>query len=244
MRITLILFTVILILVAVAIICVNNYIYLYNLYVYYFSIDPLTHYLNLESIRPRLYHDLRENWTHIRDEVLAAKERFSSIRGDRFFEDSIITSEKWKKIYLKWYDEPPTYANKLFPKTMAILGRHQYVRLAMFSLLEPGCKILPHRGPFRGCIRVHLCLTSPNNELCYIKVNDERYIWKEGEILAFDDTYLHSVKNNSNTDRIVLFLDVERHIALSFINSLVITHFAKTTTRINDEIEKEFLRIH
>ena len=221
----------------------SNYIYLYNLYVYYCSKDPLTHYLNLQKLRPDLHDDLVVNWKTIRDEVIAVgPHRFSTIRGDLFFPESVIPTTKWKKIYLWWYSKPPQYAWKLFPKTMAILKRHSCVKLAMFSLLEPGCKILPHCGPFRGCIRVHLCLTTPGTDMCYIKVNDERYVWKEGEIVAFDDSYPHSVENNGTSARIVLFLDVERRMALPFINRLVMTRIAKTTSRINDEIEKEFSR--
>lgn len=123
---------------------------------------------------------------------------------------------------------------------MKLLEAHKCIKLAMFSLLEPGCKILPHRGPFRGCIRVHLCLQAPGTDLCHIKVNNEQYIWKDGEVVAFDDTYFYSVENNSSSDRIILFLDVERHLALPFINSLVMTRIAKHTSHINDEIEKEF----
>ena len=109
----------------------------------------------------------------------------------------------------------------------------------MFSLLEKGGKILPHRGPFRGCIRVHLCLYGPNSEDCYISVNNVKYSWKEGHIVAFDDTYEHYVNNNTKKDRIVLFLDVERRMLLPFVNKIIIKKIAPRTTRMNDELERK-----
>lgn len=209
--------------------------FLFAWYIIVASKDELKPFIN---IRHRtITRELKSNWTTIRDEMEEALPYFTTIRGDRFFEDTIIKDNKWKKIYLKWYSESPSYAYKLFPKTMKLIDRNSNIHLAMFSLLEPGAKILPHRGPFRGCIRVHLCLSGGSRE-CYISVNGEKYYWKEGEVVAFDDTYEHYVVNNSKVSRIVLFLDLERQVALPLINRWVINNIAPSTTRQNDEIEK------
>ena len=44
----------------------------------------------------------------------------------------------------------------------------------------------------------------------FICVNGEKYSWKEGEGVVFDDTYPHKVYNNTDQDRVVLYIDVER----------------------------------
>jgi beta-hydroxylase len=80
----------------------------------------------------------------------------------------------------------------------------------MFSILEPGKFIPPHKGPYKGSLCYHLGLQIPKSGDCYIQVEDIKYYWKEGEDIIFDDTYKHCVYNNSNETRIVLFCDVDR----------------------------------
>ena len=38
----------------------------------------------------------------------------------------------------------------------------------------------------------------------------EKYGWKDGEFLIFDDTYTHEVQNKSKKERTVLFMDINR----------------------------------
>lgn len=96
------------------------------------------------------------------------------------------------------------------------------VRLAMLSMMEHGTEIPLHCGFFKSVLRVHLTLLTdepdPHNQR-YIEVGGERHSWKEGELVAFDDTYPHRVSNQVKGRRVVLFLDVERpfqtHVAAS-----------------------------
>ena len=80
----------------------------------------------------------------------------------------------------------------------------------MFSILEPGKHIPRHIGFFKGVLRYHLALEVPDEGECYILVGGEKYSWKEGEDVLFDDTYLHEVWNKSSKQRVVLFCDVLR----------------------------------
>ena len=75
----------------------------------------------------------------------------------------------------------------------------------MFSALNPHSVIPPHYGPMNGILRAHLPLIVP--EGCYIKVGEEERAWKEGELMVFDDSFLHQVWNHSDHLRIVLFLN-------------------------------------
>jgi beta-hydroxylase len=47
-------------------------------------------------------------------------------------------------------------------------------------------------------------------EDCWMECGGERIVWRDGELVFFDDTYPHAVWNNTDEERIVLLLDVER----------------------------------
>ena len=41
-------------------------------------------------------------------------------------------------------------------------------------------------------------------------MDGERYAWKDGEAVLFDETYIHFAENNTGVTRIILLADVER----------------------------------
>jgi hypothetical protein len=75
----------------------------------------------------------------------------------------------------------------------------------MFSSLNPHSRIPPHVGPMNGIVRAHLPLIVPDG--CYIRVGNEERTWREGKLLAFDDSFEHEVFNHSDHVRIVLFMN-------------------------------------
>src|SRR5690606_11091874 len=100
------------------------------------------------------------------------------------------------------------------PKTTELLRQLPRVSMAMFSIIEGGKHIPPHYGFFKSVLRYHLGLMVPKQGDCYILVGGEKYNWKEGEDVLFDDTYLHEVWNKSEERRVVLFIDVLREKGL------------------------------
>ncbi len=83
----------------------------------------------------------------------------------------------------------------------------------MFSILSPGTIIKPHRGAYRGALRCHLGLSCPTKEEgCVLTVSGEQHGWEDGKCLVWDDTYVHEVQNNTNKDRVILFMDINRPI--------------------------------
>jgi aspartyl/asparaginyl beta-hydroxylase (cupin superfamily) len=77
---------------------------------------------------------------------------------------------------------------------------------AMFSALAPHTEIPPHTGETNARLVVHLPLVVP--EKCTYRVGFEHRIWKEGELLIFDDTLEHTARNDSDELRVVLIFDV------------------------------------
>ena len=128
----------------------------------------------------------------------------------------------------------------LAPKTAALLERIPGLYTAFFSVLEPHQHIKPHWGYWKGFIRYHLGVVIPDNNRenkCWIRVNPdaqdrneardaieqgERYFWKNGEAVLFDDTFLHDAANESDQVRVVLFLDLARKMPwpLALLNRL------------------------
>jgi beta-hydroxylase len=183
---------------------------------------------------------LKKNWKIIRKEALNIYKsgKATLIKNDEFFDK--IADDGWKKFYIKWYGPIVEEAYSLCPKTTKIISEIPEIKLAMFSILEPGSKIPIHAGPFKGCLRYHLGLNCSKG--AFITIDGCKYEWKNGEDVLFDDTFMHEVQNNSNDVRIILFCDIERNMksdADKIINSFIIDYLAPITARANNKLEKQ-----
>lgn len=97
------------------------------------------------------------------------------------------------------------------PATAAAVRAVPGMQTAMFSVLEPGKRLPPHRGPYKGLLRVQVGLEVPADpRQCWIEVDGVRLHWREGRAIVFDDTRVHQAANESHASRCVLFLDVLR----------------------------------
>jgi len=97
------------------------------------------------------------------------------------------------------------------PQTMKILERIPNLVSSSISILEPGSEIKPHRGDTNGIMRGHFPLVVPNdlNNLGF-KVKEETVVWKEGKLILFNDAAYHSAWNKSDSNRIIMIIDVIR----------------------------------
>jgi len=91
------------------------------------------------------------------------------------------------------------------------------LKLATLSKLSPHMKLIPHRGwasHSNYVIRCHFGIVVPDK--CYISVQnnendiEELRFHKENEWVIFDDSKIHYAENESNHDRIILIIDIER----------------------------------
>lgn len=165
---------------------------------------------------------LRDNWEIIRAEAqqlvaqgyIKASENNDDAGFNSFFRKG------WKRFYLKWYSDFLPSAQSLCPQTIEILKTVPGIHGAMFTLLPAGGRLNPHRDPYAGSLRYHLGLITPNSEKCRIYVDGIPYHWKDGEDVLFDETYIHSAKNETETDRIILFCDVERPLRNKIVTQI------------------------
>jgi beta-hydroxylase len=131
----------------------------------------------------------------------------------------------------------------LAPRTAELLRNVPGLYTAFFSVLERGQYITPHWGYWKGFLRYHLGVIIPRNNAdgaCWLRVNadradnakrdkalierGEKYHWKEGEGVMFDDTLLHDAKNGSEDVRVILWLDLRRKLPphLQALNTMVL----------------------
>jgi beta-hydroxylase len=84
----------------------------------------------------------------------------------------------------------------------------------MFSILAPGAHIARHRGPTNAFITAHLALKVPRErDKCTIYVDDQPYHWRQGELLIFDDSRFHEVRNDTDEERVILLMHIMRPVA-------------------------------
>ncbi len=100
----------------------------------------------------------------------------------------------------------------LFPKTLSALEEVPTYNLAstpfevFFSILKGKQNIAPHFGESNHALTAHLPLIIPGSG--HLEVGGETREWQQGEMLLFDDSYLHSAHNQSNDSRVVLIFSI------------------------------------
>lgn len=103
-------------------------------------------------------------------------------------------------------------AARRFPRTLAAIADADVFRVGherpmevFFSRLAPGTHIPPHCGVSNHRVTVHLPLVVPPG--CAIRVGERTRGWREGEVLAFDDSFEHEAWNRGDSERVVLIFE-------------------------------------
>jgi hypothetical protein len=116
----------------------------------------------------------------------------------------------WSALHLFRMAQETPFA-RFFPKTLQALEAADLVRIdgrpmeLFFSRLKPGTHIPPHHGIANNRITVHLPLIVPGD--CSIRVGSRTHHWREGEIVAFDDSFEHEAWHRGPADRVVLIFE-------------------------------------
>ena len=182
-------------------------------------------------IDPRQFewHELvTSEWTKVQSElkaVLSAVDRIP-IHQEIVEEAKPLTDDdKWLSYFFYVYGQRFEKQCSECPDTARLLQQIPGMKTAFFSILSPGKRLPPHRGPYRGVMRYHLPLLVPRHGPCGIRVGDQTATFEEGVGIMFDDTYEHEAWNDTKETRVVLFLDITRPMKFPFniINSAIIT---------------------
>jgi beta-hydroxylase len=157
---------------------------------------------------------IERDWRAIRDEldrVLVRKADLPNVQDISADAATISYEAGWKIFPFTAYGIRSQPNIELCPRTWRAVQRIPGLRTAMFSILDPGKRIPPHRGPYNGVLRLHLGLLVPEpHERLGIRIGAEQRHWQEGRVLIFDDAYEHEAWNDSAQVRVVLFVDFEK----------------------------------
>ncbi len=179
-------------------------------------------FFDIEKTCPALL-ELDGNSAAIRDELLAllagkaAIPRYHDVDRMQYGISGRVDPEKdWKVFYLFAMGEKPAANRARCPKTSALLDQVPGLFQAFFSILDGGKSVPAHCGPYRGYLRYHLGLVVPEHNPPSIRIKDQHYTWEEGKSILFDDSWQHEVYNQSESDRVVLIVDIRRPMPLPF----------------------------
>jgi beta-hydroxylase len=196
-----------------------------------------------------------ERWAVIckeAEQVLATG--FAMARVDQISRDHrrITDGDGWRSYFLHGYGYRNERACRRCPETAKLLETVPGLHSAFFSIMEPGQKLVPHRGPTKAILTWHLPLVVPQDrERCQIKIAGNWYTWHLGRSLIFDDTYRHEVRNDTDEPRVILLVHVRRPVrfpgslvAGAFINAVRWSPFVQDARRNQRAWEDEFEAAH
>src|SRR5690349_2067377 len=194
---------------------------------------------------------IEREWHMIRaelDKVLTRKDDLPGFQETAPAVATISTDRGWKTFLLAAYGFKSDQNIATCPETWRICQNIPGLLTVMFSILEPGKHLAPHRGPYNGVLRLHLGLIvpEPRSELG-IRVNTDVYRWSEGEAVIFDDAYEHEAWNRTPHTRVVLFVDFVKPLRqpAKFLNWLLLklaifTPFIREGTENQKKWEQKF----
>jgi beta-hydroxylase len=175
---------------------------------------------------------LEKNWKIMRaelDEVMRHRNDLPNFQDISTDQKALSKDDDWKTYFFYAYGFKARGNCRRCPQTARLLKEVPGMKTAFFSILGPGKHLPEHRGPYKGVLRYHLGLVVPQPELnCGIRVADQTRHWQEGKSLMFDDTYRHEAWNDTERDRVVLFMDFVRPLRFpaSLLNSILLKAIA------------------
>lgn len=210
------------------------------------SNDPVLDAADFPFLKPFEIH-----WQEIHAElqkVLKHKESVPAFEEVSTDQMKIARGRQWRTFILFGFGGKLKKNCAHVPRTAELLEQVPNLQTAWFSILEPGYHITPHRGVTKGILRCHLGLVVPDRyEDCWMRVDDQKCVWRPGECLVFDDTYDHEVLNDTPQERVVLLFDFERPMRFwgrmlnrAFIQGLKLTAYYQEPKKRLKSFEEQF----
>ncbi len=170
---------------------------------------------------------LSRNWEKILTEaqqLLEFREYLPPLQSISPDHGRLAVGQQWKAFFLHGYGHKMARNCARCPQTARLVEQIPGLQTAMFSILAPGAHITRHRGPTNAFVTAHLALKVPRErEKCTIYVDDRPYHWEQGELLIFDDSRFHEVRNDTDEERVILLMHIMRPVG--FPGSLMQTLF-------------------
>ena len=102
---------------------------------------------------------------------------------------------------------------KYFSNTLSLFENFKEVITVSIARF-PSNRIIPiHKGN-RELVRIHYGIDVPDGDIAFTVKGEEKK-WENGKAFAFNDFYEHGGWNNTNSDRIILIVDLDRKMILN-----------------------------
>lgn len=149
---------------------------------------------------------LEINYRDIKEEALNIMAKKQDLKP-HYLNYSGIVKGRWNSIMLIQGGKKESVCAHC-PKTMNLLklaSERFRFREVMFSILEPGAVIKPHRDYSNTYLTYHLGLLVPPQSGIIVGGIERK--WEEGKSLILDTSYEHEAWNNSDQIRLILLVD-------------------------------------
>ena len=165
----------------------------------YYTVDEVCGYLN----------NIHTNIDEIKNEVSGITNNYWTDWPEKELYDS--NTSRWNIYPFTAFNVMVDANCKQCPRLWDFIKNIPGLKLATLSRLGPGTKLNQHMGwgnHSNYVIRCHFGLSVPDG--CYMSVDDEIKLHKNNEWMIFDDSKNHYAHNPTNTDRIILIVDIVR----------------------------------
>lgn len=148
----------------------------------------------------------------------------------------------WRLFIVSIGDQFTPRSRELLPVLTDLVQKHKERLVSCaISLLPPKVRIPPHVGYTKSVIRYMLPIELPKSH-CFLCLNGESEMWELGKSFCFDDCFPHSVHNDSEERRIVLYCDILREVhskpILTKLSKWFFTNFVQHSSAVKDELRR------
>eukprot|EP01059_Diplonema_ambulator_P008597 TRINITY_DN18258_c0_g2_i1.p1 TRINITY_DN18258_c0_g2~~TRINITY_DN18258_c0_g2_i1.p1 ORF type:complete len:364 (+),score=37.01 TRINITY_DN18258_c0_g2_i1:192-1283(+) len=137
------------------------------------------------------------------------------------------TEGHWNVSYIDLGKDATNAGRRYFGRTLEKIenGVQRRFGHTFMSCLSPRTVVRPHYGPTNKKLRVYLPIVTTGD--CGLRVDNVSRLLSQGEVIVFDDSFLHSAWNNTDRSRFVLITDVwHPDLTDSEIHLLTLMHAA------------------
>lgn len=136
--------------------------------------------------------------------------------------DSDDNPKEWNTYYFYLQGAPIDDHLAACPHTAALLCTLPHNGLHVcFSAIQPGGSLHPHTGPTNASLTAHLGLRNCAGAKPW--VGEQMVEYRDGEVLIFDDSFVHWVENQGVAVRYTLMITFW-HPSLSWLERLFLSH--------------------
>jgi beta-hydroxylase len=152
---------------------------------------------------------------YIEENYLEIKTEFESVVSENLYQswpETQLYNYGWNVFGLRFQGNDIEAAHSLCPTISHIIKKYdRLVDTLGFSILNPGTIINKHIGYTDKVLRCHLGISVPDGD-CALKVGNDIIHWENGKAFIFDDTIEHGAWNLTTQKRVVMLVDLNKHI--------------------------------